>query len=122
LKALEEKIPILRNQVKQEDENDEKVRRWADTIQKYINVQHLDRFMARKLIESISVSAYYKVNGINFVNHLIISVADTQNCDSLRQTKHANVLMPKLWLPYSMSSRSRLGSPKFSIVDEETKR
>jgi len=63
LKALEEKIPILRDQVKQEDGNEEKVRRWADTIQKYINVQHLDRFTARELIESISVSAYYKVNG-----------------------------------------------------------
>jgi hypothetical protein len=41
----------------------EHVRRFVDTISKYLNVEKLDRVMARELIDFITVSEFYKVDG-----------------------------------------------------------
>jgi hypothetical protein len=35
----------------------------VNTIEKYLEVNHLDRYNVRELIESIDVSAYYKIDG-----------------------------------------------------------
>ncbi len=60
---LESKIPLLRDKVRQNTGREEKVRRWVNTIRKYLSVKKLDRFMARELLDSIYVSAFYKING-----------------------------------------------------------
>ena len=65
LKELEEKIPTLREQVKAEVGKEDNVMRWVNNISKYLKVEKLDRFMARELIETITVSEFYKVDGKN---------------------------------------------------------
>ncbi len=65
LKELEEKIPALREQVKAEVGQEDNVNHWANNISKYLKVEKLDRFMARELIDTITVSEFYKVDGKN---------------------------------------------------------
>jgi site-specific DNA recombinase len=65
LKELEEKIPILCEQVKVEVGQEDNVKRWVDNVSKYLKVEKLDRFIARELIDTITVSEFYKVDGKN---------------------------------------------------------
>ena len=65
LKELEERIPTLRKKAKAEKSQDKNVSGWVSSISKYLKVQHLDRYIARELIDTISVSEFYKVDGKN---------------------------------------------------------
>lgn len=63
LKSLKEKLPVLKEKADAEKGQDGNVRRFVDTISKYLNVEKLDRYMARELIDFITVSEFYKVDG-----------------------------------------------------------
>ncbi len=63
LKVLEEKLPALKEKADAEKGQEENVQRFADTLTKYLNVEKLDRLMARELIDFITVSEFYKVDG-----------------------------------------------------------
>ena len=65
LKELEERIPTLRKKAKAEKSRDKNVSGWVSSISKYLKVQHLDRYIARELIDTITVSEFYKVDGKN---------------------------------------------------------
>ncbi|HZK22085.1 MAG TPA: DUF4368 domain-containing protein [Oscillospiraceae bacterium] len=65
LKELEERIPTLRKKAKAEKSHDKNVSGWVSSISKYLKVQHLDRYIARELIDTITVSEFYKVDGKN---------------------------------------------------------
>jgi 5-methylcytosine-specific restriction endonuclease McrBC regulatory subunit McrC len=84
LKDAEDKIHRLRDQVKVEEGNDEKVKKWVNVILKYLKVEKLDRFMARELIDTITVSEFYKVNGKN-VQDVVIKYKFVGNLQMLLQ-------------------------------------
>lgn len=63
LKSLEETMPALKEKADAEAGQDENVQRFVDTISRYLNVERIDRFMARELIDFITVSEFYKVDG-----------------------------------------------------------
>lgn len=63
LKTLTEKLPVLKEKADAEKGQDGNARRFVDTISKYLNVEKLDRYMARELIDFITVPEFYKVDG-----------------------------------------------------------
>ena len=84
LKDAEEKIPHLREQVKAEEGQEDKVKKWVNIILKYLKVEKLDRFMARELIDTITVSEFYKVNNKN-VQDVVINYKFVGNLQKILQ-------------------------------------
>lgn len=82
LKELEERIPTLREKAKAEKRQDKNVSQWVSSISKYLKVQHLDRYMARELIDTITVSKFYKVDGKN-VQDVVINYKFVGNLQKL---------------------------------------
>lgn len=61
---LEQKIPVLEEQAKKELINSDNIDSFVDKISKYIDLERIDRHIAKELIDYISVSAFYKSDGI----------------------------------------------------------
>ncbi|MCL2671462.1 MAG: recombinase family protein [Clostridiales bacterium] len=83
---LEVQIPELKAKVAAEESQDEDVRHFVNTIAKYISVEQMDRFMARELIESITVSETYKENG-KTMQDVTICYKFVGNLDKLLENK-----------------------------------
>ena len=63
LKQHEEIAEKLRERINKQQVEESEIARWTDKISECLELKSIDRFLARELIDSIYVSAYYKVNG-----------------------------------------------------------
>lgn len=63
LKTYEEKASVIREKLDVKAATESEISLFADRISKCLELKSMNKFLARELIESITVSAYYKVDG-----------------------------------------------------------
>ena len=63
LKTYEDKASVLREKLDVKAATESEISLFADRISKCLELKAMNKFLARELIESITVSAYYKVDG-----------------------------------------------------------
>ncbi len=63
LKTYEEKASVIREKLDVKAATENEISLFADRISKCLELKSMNKFLARELIESITVSAYYKVDG-----------------------------------------------------------
>lgn len=63
LKTYEDKASVLREKLDVKAATESEISLFADRISKCLELKSMNKFLARELIESITVSAYYKVDG-----------------------------------------------------------
>lgn len=62
---LEDKLLTLKEQEREERRSIQNSESLVDKVASYLNIKAMDRNIARQLIDKITVSAYYKVDGVN---------------------------------------------------------
>jgi len=63
LSDVEQQIVRYREQLLKTQVQADGVEKWVDRVEKYLTIEKLDRYLAREIIDTITVSAFYKKDG-----------------------------------------------------------